>query len=229
MTRLIGINGFKRSGKGTVADLIEDCAPYGMIYQIGFADKLKRFAAATLGFGELSPQAQVALMDEFKITGQLLIDPDASAFQENRTPSGPRSAITGRQFLQEMGVRGRELFGDTFWIDQVLPRPLASEGATQMGPSLAVFVAEKHAELLAQMYPDVDIVAITDLRFENEAERVIALGGEVWEVKRPGTASDGHASEQPLPDELITVTIDNDGSLEDLRVKVEALVAERMA
>jgi hypothetical protein len=73
----------------------------------------------------------------------------------------------------------------------------------------------------------VDCVAITDLRYPNEAQRVLDLGGEVWEVVRPGLVSDGHASEQTLPRDLVTLTIENDSDVADLQLKVRTLLWQR--
>ena len=66
---------------------------------------------------------------------------------------------------------------------------------------------------------------ITDCRFPNEAAMVRQLGGQIWQVVRPGhePPRTGHASETTgdefAPDRVLV----NDGSLEDL--KREALSA----
>lgn len=64
-------------------------------------------------------------------------------------------------------------------------------------------------------------VAITDVRFDNEAAAIIAAGGEVWRVVRPGwrcLAADAakHQSEAGVSDHLIARTVDNSGTLDDL-------------
>ena len=67
-----------------------------------------------------------------------------------------------------------------------------------------------------------DVVNAWRQRFANEAEWIRErLGGEVWEVRRPGLpVAAGHSSEAGLPDELIDRRIDNDGSIDELRVAV---------
>ena len=61
---------------------------------------------------------------------------------------------------------------------------------------------------------------ITDARFPNEAAMVRQLGGQIWQVVRPGhePPRTGHASETTgdefAPDRVLV----NDGSLDDLRV-----------
>jgi hypothetical protein len=153
-------------------------------------------------------------MDRFKFSIQ---------YEEPLGPE-PRVAIarpmvhelTGREYLQNLGSWGRKVFGDTFWIDQVLPTPsLASEAAEASG-------IDWNARNLERMYPGIDTLCITDTRYANEAERILALGGVVWEVVKPGASSDGHDSEQVLDRALITRTIVNDGTLEDLYDQVSA-------
>ncbi len=210
MTRIIGINGFKRSGKGEVGNAIESIALDRALHtkQVGFADKLKILAARSLGFTEdYTDEERIALMDEAK--EHWVID----LFKAFDTPQEKAiygqshhkfHGLTGRQYLQNLGNDARVVFGDDFWVDQLLPQ-----------------VHESWSKRLERMYPNVDILAITDLRYPNEAQRVLDLGGEVWEVLRPGTESDGHASEIPLPRELRTRTILNDKGLDDLRYMVE--------
>lgn len=68
-------------------------------------------------------------------------------------------------------------------------------------------------------------LVITDCRFPNEVAMVRQLGGEIWQVVRPGVnaGGTGHASDtdgsQFNPDRVIL----NDGTLEDLRAKLEGL------
>lgn len=64
-------------------------------------------------------------------------------------------------------------------------------------------------------------VVVTDVRFDNEAQAIIAAGGEVWRVTRPGWRclsddSAQHPSEAGVSEHLIARTIDNSGTLDDL-------------
>jgi deoxynucleotide monophosphate kinase-like protein len=89
-----------------------------------------------------------------------------------------------RQYLQHYGTEAhRDVFGTDFWVDNV---DLSHAGR-------AVFV--------------------TDVRFENEAKAVAAAGGYVVQVVGPPeveNTGDGHASEAPLPAELIDSVLLND-------------------
>jgi len=100
--------------------------------------------------------------------------------------------VSGRQFLQFYGTEAhRDVFGDHFWADAV---------------DRATYDLE------------ADVVFLTDVRFDNEANLVHRHGGEVWEVVRPGlSAVEAHASEGGVPEGAIEFQIVNDGGLEDLR------------
>jgi hypothetical protein len=64
-------------------------------------------------------------------------------------------------------------------------------------------------------------VVADDVRFPNEARRIIERGGEIWAITRPGYSDDsGHRSEAGLGDIPIARTIVNDGTLSELRRKV---------
>lgn len=200
--QLIAVNGFKRSGKGTVAGFIEELSPEKHVVGVGFADKLKVLASRSLGYTELSDQECIEKMDDFKEDGWVSSGHELPTYD-----------ITGRQYLQNIGNEARQIFGDSFWIDQVLPNPAFIEGW-----------GDANGEALERRYPGVDILVITDLRYPNEAERVKSLGGVVWEVVRPGLESDGHASEQPLPRHLVDATIKNDRGLIDLMWETEKVL-----
>lgn len=211
--RLIGINGFKRSGKGTVADILAARGRAGVVYQVGFADKVKILAARSLGYLDLSPRECISLMDEAKERWVLDTRTENDVIQFN--------TITGREFLQHIGTEARKLFGADFWVDQVLPQPTPYEYPSFRGEGPVEAVNDR---LLQDRFPEVDCVAITDLRFPNEAERVLRLGGEVWRVNRPGTESDGHDSEQVLSGHYITKELDNSGTIADLEDVVDKAI-----
>lgn len=231
MTKIIGINGFKRSGKGEVGSAIERVLlDYNFsTKQVGFADKLKILGAKTLGFTDRSDEECIRLMDECKEewifsilkhikeeqVGQMAgnLFPYVVPYEWHR--------LTGREYLQNLGNEARNVFGEDFWVDQVLPRPaLSAEVIGGSSRDVPRHLSVLNSERVQQEY-GTDYLAITDLRYPNEAQRVRDLGGEVWEIIRPGLSSDGHASEKPLPKGLTTYRIVNDGTLQDLRYEVE--------
>lgn len=217
MTKIIAVNGFKRSGKGETSEAIARNFP-GTVKLIGFADALKVLGCQSLGF-DRDRNELIELADSLKLEDtRISVEYDDPQLDTEDLDLHDQS---GRGFFQELGTRGREVLGSEVWVNIVLPDP-ASLGPNPLGAD-AHFRAD---QALAGRYPGVDCLVITDLRFENEALRVLSLGGEVWEVLRPGTGSDGHASEQPLPRALITRKIANDGTLSELEDKVAVALVE---
>jgi hypothetical protein len=154
-------------------------------------------------YGNLNVQRD-AFADRLKLSAYRCFKPDATLEEALRWADvlkeegmvevwGPdiADAVSGREFLQNYGTEAhREVFNKDFWVH-----------AVELQPG-----------------DDIDVLVITDCRFPNEAEAILSQpGSAVIEIVRDGVASDGHASEQPLPEELVTARIYNDGTLDDLR------------
>lgn len=226
--RIIGINGFKRSGKNTAFELARQFLPGAKIQQIGFADSLKCMALNALGF-DRPDEELILLADSIKEKATISVfyeEPGQEAEiakWHGQIDLSTLHDLTGREYFQHFGDRARARFGENFWIDQVLPTRTVQR-QNQAESLLHMSWTELR---LAKNY-DADYLFITDLRYPNEADRIKALGGVVWEVIRPGIESDGHASEQPLPEELVDFTIINDGTLLDLQIRVGNAVHKTM-
>lgn len=204
--RLIGISGYKTAGKDSTFLAIKAARPELNVQRVGFADKLKIIAAQALGF-DMTDEQLIAEMDDCKQSWEI----------EITRPSVPdHIRFSGRKYLQWFGNHAREVFGTNFWIDQVLPVP-----STNYELDLAVQddLCELH-----ERYPGVDILCITDVRYPNEAERILALGGEIWNVERQGTSSDGHVSEIPLDSAYVDINIHNNETLSQLTETAGALL-----
>lgn len=68
-------------------------------------------------------------------------------------------------------------------------------------------------------------IAVPDMRFPNEYEKVRSLGGVTWRINRPGTvAALGHISDTALDTFDFDAVIENDGTVLDLADKVMALM-----
>jgi len=200
---LIGLHGRRGSGKDTAfAHIAEWAEGRGLTCaRRGFADKLKHSAFLALGF-QIAESDALVLADDLKTMGEITtVIPQQSVIY----------TISGRKFLQLFGTEShRDLFGDNFWVDALLPQPY------RLGPG------GRMIDGWHQNFDNTDICVITDLRFENEAIRVRECGGVVWEIDRKAVEiGDNHASEIRLPDEMIDLTIDNNGSLADLSREVK--------
>lgn len=188
---IIGLTGYKQAGKNAVAKKLAVWSPIEVI-EVSYAAKLKQSAAVLLGctvedieVWKNDPNMVVSV--GLKVDGLGIVDPLEQ---------------TVRSFLQRYGTEAhRDVFGEDFWLDAALPLP-ASAPLTD--------AAGLHA-FNARQYDDA-LYVVTDVRFENEAERVHQLGGLVVRVVGPPeieNVSDRHASETPLPDELVDRTILN--------------------
>lgn len=200
---VIGLHGFAGSGKGEVAKILSEILP-GRVKLLGFADKVKIYAAKQLGYRG-SDSDLIRFMDEFKERGR--VDSFASLNEVKRAMFPTSSmGLTGREYLQNVGNEAREIFGEGFWVDQVLP--YGHFGISDDIPA----------------YEGFDWLVIVDLRYTNEAYRVQWYRGEVWNIMRPGIVAGRHISEFGIPAYLIDKTVYNDGSLADLRKQVESFV-----
>jgi hypothetical protein len=136
----------------------------------------------------------------FSVVDQLKVGMENMVWVEMDGVLEPVSKMNWREFLQRYGDEAhRQIFGIDFWLEYTLP--------------------------LGGYYPGRAIV-VSDVRYENEAERVKGLGGVVWFIDRPSVfpGADLHASETFDFDEDLVIR--NDGTIEELYKAVEdALVA----
>ena len=131
------------------------------------------------------------------------------------------AAITGmrRRELEDRAIKERVIP----WLGKS-PRELLQTLGTEWGRNtVREDIWIQRAMQAARHYSRV---AICDCRFANEAEAVRRAGGFVWQVRRRAGGLSGstarHASEAGVPERLIDLRIDNDGTLGDLEMAVDA-------
>ena len=200
--RIIGLTGPARTGKDTAAHAIRTLyAGRGEVKIEGFAWRLK-LSAYRLFKPDATREEALAWADEIKTTGRVSAFVGPSADDDIH--------ITGRQYLQRYGTEAhRDVFSKDFWLDAVIPVQPISDVVDD----------------LICTRDDCAALVIPDVRFTNEAERIAEVGGEVWRLSRPGTAAvDAHASEVPIPADLVNHELVNDGTIADLHDKVFALL-----
>lgn len=190
---LIGIAGKLKSGKDTTFNVIKELKPEAE--KISFAAKLKESAAAVL---DIDLESLEYLKNEEKIR----YSPLTVGWSGGSLPYKAGS-FNVRQFLQRYGAEAhRDVFGENFWVDQVIPSDL------------------NHTN---------KFLVVTDMRFPNEVDRVIELGGYTVRVNRiTETAHSDHSSEQDIADELIDWELDNTGTIEQLKINVKEMMTEFM-
>ena len=205
---IIGLNGRLHSGKDTAFEEIDlYFAASGLkAKRIAFADPLKLSAALALGYQPKSVEEAVKICNDLKEHGIIAIGDSRTAPYEDDSCwiDYLDSGLTGREYLQFYGTEAhRDVFGQDFWVDACLPPDLFR-------------VDEKYA--------GVDVLVVTDVRFENEAKRVQNLGGEVWYIdanERLGPLpDDAHPSEHPLPSHCIDHTVENNHALTEFHLNL---------
>jgi hypothetical protein len=208
--RIIGLTGRKHSGKTTVAEHLE--AEHGFV-RLAFADPLKRACAEIFGLDV----AQLA-------------DPTYKA-----TPLPEWDGLTPRQILQWTGT---ELFRERFhelatwtddeprvWVRACVNRIEEYRTALRHGlPGEFIPLSRGHLDLSVPF----NGVVVEDCRFDDEADALRALGGEIVCIRRPRDGApvlDTHASEAGVHEKLITYSIYNGGDLVDLRAAVDKWIS----
>jgi hypothetical protein len=103
------------------------------------------------------------------------------------------------------------------------PRQLLQMLGTDWGRSMVhtdlwLMLAKRKIESILRL--SVPVI-VTDVRFDNEAEMIRSLGGQVWHVYRPDAQTvNAHASEAGVSFGLDDITIYNVGTLDELREMV---------
>ncbi len=72
----------------------------------------------------------------------------------------------------------------------------------------------------------IEILLVTDARFPNEVEYLMNCQAICINVVRPNSDKDQHISETANDQTIFDVTIQNDGTLQDLQLKVRQLVTK---
>lgn len=225
---LIGISGVKQSGKGTAFRLIADWGrPLGLsAKERGFADYVKWLFARQF-YPTVTMEEAIEWCDRYK---------------EDKTAevAVPGTRISFRQALQHLGTEAaRDLISNDFWVDLLLPRrPTASNPEGWRGSFLT---EPKTAN--DWPYSIADLCGVTDLRFEQELERIdsfrkhsqtpakvitiklrrtVAEEAIVEEAIRQGRKV--HRSELGLPDACFDHVVNNNGSLCDLDARLAAIM-----
>ena len=177
--RMIGLTGPAGSGKDTVAALLQVHCGYN---PMAFADALRGEVAAAFGIDPAllieratkeHPISALALHRCLDANFEAAVI--AANFRSGAATvvdtTAPRSP---RQIMQWWGTEYRRALEPGYWVRKAAQR-----------------IHYMHQTLGARL------IVITDVRFDDEAELVRALGGQIWQIKRPGceVGSTAHVSE----------------------------------
>lgn len=177
---LVAFHGRLGSGKDTAGERLAAMVDVPT-QRVSFAAPLKQSAAALL---DIPVEDWETYKNDPETKIYLTSGYEAVEHTLAGSIEGPKviREFTAREFLQRYGTEShREVFGDNFWVEQAL----------------------------GGYYTDNSLTYVTDCRFVNEAEAVVIRGGVVVRVIGANEETGTHASETPLPDDLITFEIDN--------------------
>jgi len=226
---IIAINGRIGSGKDTVGAMIQDLANPDRKKDRSDVDvngvltnrwQIKKFAAKLKYIASLLTGIPVEKFEdqEFKKT---YLDPNLWQYVKTTIPSKSGDGImdletvnyTVREFLQKLGTEAvRDNIHPNTWVNALFVDYKPQKVCKPM----------KYRDQLVDCHDEIPNWIITDCRFPNEADAVKKHGGVVIRITRPGeNKGDLHPSETSLDNYQFDYVIENDGSLDQLEVKVE--------
>lgn len=205
--KIIGLSGRAESGKNTVADMmVEMCHDSGLsVTTRAFADPVKLMVERLNPIIEhtVTPADDGIEVQPVRVSDLLgMYEDPAFNFTWSQRWDFIKVRPEVRALLQRMGTEaGRGTLGDDVWVDLM------------------------HRRILKDEAQDIDVVIITDTRFESEQRLIKNLDdSRLILIERPTKNSLGvnstHLSETSLNTSLTDVTLSNDGDLDELREKV---------
>jgi hypothetical protein len=250
---IVGINGVAGAGKDTFADYLVEDANF---VKIALADPLKRICLSV--FREFTendlwgPSEERNKPNRAYPTQEKTYDlcPEckspvvAWSHQENygwKCPNhgGIQFYLTPRYALQQLGTEWGRKCHDQIWVKNTMADArsiLSKEEHYEYDPTKGVQECpctngEDFHDAKRNPRPEIDGVAVSDVRFHNEVDGIRRAGGLMIRIKREGAGLQGtpgqHASETEqlgMPDHLFDVIVLNNGSQLDLRRKVPAVI-----
>ena len=206
---VLGLGGYAGSGKDTTAHhLIHDWG----FSRFAFADALRRISEI------MNPALDVR---DLPINDPAYLPLSRILTMCDGWDEAKRKYPSVRQWLQRLGTEaGREVLGDTIWVDTVFRQINAVEEKRLSARALPALTPAALQELeRGGRY------VITDVRFPNELLAVQRHKGLTAWVRRPGSAPvNTHASDNLLGPDDFDIVIENAGDLVHLRNAV-AVVA----
>jgi hypothetical protein len=199
---IIGLTGLQACGKDTVALILKAHVRFS---HLAFADPLRSEICSAYDVPaklltnrdtKEVPSPQLALLNckNYEFVGLMLKQAAAAEDLCNLSDfiEAPRSP---RQLMRWWGTEyRREATHTNYWTRNMVQRVKGFQDGHQWRQ------------------------VISDVRFPNEAETVRAMGGEIWQIKRPGLKRDvSHISETDGSEFNPDVVIDNRGDLDFLR------------
>lgn len=228
MTKIIGLNGYAKSGKDTAGGIIQRLLQHPDDSAMGFPTwEIKKFG------GKLK---QIASL----LTGIPVEDFEKQEVKDSNLPSQwnyfndedfiPRN-MSVRHLLQVLGTEGlREGLHKDVWVNALFADYVANRQARTNdlvtesinGNGMITWKFNPALDLDGMLYPNW---IITDVRYPNEATAIDNRGGLVIRINRPGIGpANNHMSENSLDSYKFDYTIENSGDIQQLEAKIESIL-----
>ena len=194
---IIGVSGKAQSGKDTVSKMIAYTIWYYNCSQRLQPFSLEHYNNTYEKFDDVIDFTywyKTSFANKLKQCLSDILNVSISKFEDNEFKKSEVEwlGITVRELLQKFGTAIRNEVSDDFWVKACLNN------------------LEKEDDYL-----------ITDVRFKSEAKGIKDLEGIIVRVNREGAGAGNHISEIDLDDYSFDYVINNDGSMEDLLLKVK--------
>jgi hypothetical protein len=202
---IIGLSGYAKSGKDTVAEMILDIQPDSNWQIKKFSGKLKQIASILTGVPADKFEDQ-----DFK---QSMLGPSWSRMVINSHLNVEDKKMSVREFLQRLGTDAiRDGLHPNAWVNALMADYRSEE------------VVEKLSDFISKVTPPSNWI-VTDCRFPNEAQAIKDKGGIIVRIDRTGVSPvNAHPSETSLDNWDFDYKIANVSDLVSLRQTVEVLL-----
>ena len=194
---ILGISGKAGAGKDTVCKMIVYTLWYYNYSQRLLPFGIEHYNEQVLQYYNLINRIdwyQTSFADKLKQCLSIILRTSRATFEDNEFKKSEVEwlGITVRELLQKFGTAIRNGVCDDFWVKACL-----------------------------KDYEKWDNWIISDVRFKSEAKGIKDLKGIIVRVNREGAGAGNHISEIDLDDYSFDYVINNDGSMEDLLLKVK--------
>lgn len=202
--QVIGLAGRKRSGKDTVALMLEE--EYDFL-RLALADPLRECLSTFLGVSEPTDKESlvsfcVSQEDLMEMAHLLRLDSSVfiERFREQMSGWGEQNCYTlpYRKLIQTVGTDICRALDEQVWIKRTM-----------------------YEIAMNKKYGGWNKFVVSDIRFDNEAKFIHNLLGSVWCVTSTRGEDDTHSSEKGVDEKYISSIITNNGTLEELREGVK--------
>ena len=196
---IIGVSGYSGSGKDLVGTMIQFLASRNTA-KVSLEDILDFPINHEYWLEEQSGWEIKKWAGKLKTIASMLTGIPVEKFEDQefkKTDLGPEWDMTVRDFLQKLGTDAvRDGLHSNAWVNALMAD-----------------------------YTNESKWVITDTRFPNEAEAIRKKDGILIRVERPGVKPiNNHPSETGLDDYTFDHVIKNNGSIEDLLLKVKSIL-----